>query len=215
MGVLLAIIVFFLIPLAKNSNRLTPEWRAVALLTLAGTLILSTKIWKVAQKELFLEKKTTTQDPINAKAKKLKTLIMQGKVEELQTLLEDGELDLKLRASQQDWPILHLLTIAACQHKDFLPLLKQALKQKEILLNLAGISGFTPLHLAAYIGNQEVCKLLIEAGANPSTKQDQGQNPWQLAWEKGHKKLAVYLYKACRIQDKKTLLSEKIPIYDI
>ena len=203
-GMLLALVVFFLIPLAKNSGSLTPEWRVIALVTFLGSLIITAKLCQIAQKRLFEEEATT---PIpektpeasgdNQATQKIQNIIIQGKVEALQTLFEEKEINFKARTSPKDWPILHLITIGACRHRAFLPLLKQVLEQEEVPLNLVGIKGFTPLHLAACLGNKAVCELLIQSGANPNAKNKQSQRPWQIAWEKGHKKLALYLYKAC------------------
>ena len=41
--------------------------------------------------------------------------------------------------------------------------------------------GYTPLHIAAYIGSPESVQILLEAGADANAKDEDGSTPWDLA----------------------------------
>ena len=60
---------------------------------------------------------------------------------------------------------------------------------------LADHEGCTPLHWASIRGNSEACTVLLQGGAIDSldTVDDTGATPSQLAVEKGHRMLGVYL----------------------
>ncbi|HEY6564123.1 MAG TPA: peroxidase family protein [Pirellulaceae bacterium] len=55
--------------------------------------------------------------------------------------------------------------------------------------------GDTPLHDAARFGHREVARLLISAGADPSVKNNAGQDPLALATEYGKNELAELMRK--------------------
>jgi ankyrin repeat protein len=48
----------------------------------------------------------------------------------------------------------------------------------------------TPLHRAAYMGHAEVCRLLLEAGADPSVKDVDGVTAREKAMKQGHTHVA-------------------------
>jgi|RhiMetdeSRZDD1v2_1073273.scaffolds.fasta_scaffold01636_17 uncharacterized protein len=58
--------------------------------------------------------------------------------------------------------------------------------------------GFTALHEVAAIGNMEVARLLLDAGAEPDAKNAEGQTPSELARAAGHVALAETLEAAAR-----------------
>ena len=64
-----------------------------------------------------------------------------------------------------------------------------------IFLFILKLTGCTPLHWAAIRGNLEACTVLVQAG----TKEDlavtdsSGSTPAQLASEKGHRHIALFL----------------------
>ena len=63
----------------------------------------------------------------------------------------------------------------------------------------ANKGGFTPLHAAAETGSMEMCKLLLQNGANPLAKtKDFGSMPYEMAKEKGHKEVADYLLREAK-----------------
>ncbi|RME86268.1 MAG: CHAT domain-containing protein, partial [Planctomycetota bacterium] len=53
--------------------------------------------------------------------------------------------------------------------------------------------GWTPLHWAAQMGNQAMAEILIQNGANKKASTPQGLKPWQIAYNRGYKKLALLL----------------------
>lgn len=60
-------------------------------------------------------------------------------------------------------------------------------------VNVTQASLMTPLHAAARNGNIEMLILLLERGASVHVKNDYGQTPADLAYEKGHREIAKIL----------------------
>jgi len=58
--------------------------------------------------------------------------------------------------------------------------------------------GFTALHEVAAIGNVDVARLLLDAGAAPDARNTEGRTPGELARDAGHKALADALDGASR-----------------
>lgn len=56
--------------------------------------------------------------------------------------------------------------------------------------------GWSSLMLAAYAGKLEACRLLLTHGANPHIKTANGKNARSLAWDAGHKAVAVFISKS-------------------
>ncbi|NIN67511.1 MAG: ankyrin repeat domain-containing protein, partial [Anaerolineae bacterium] len=52
---------------------------------------------------------------------------------------------------------------------------------------------FTPLHKAAFGGNVELARLLLERGADVAAMTDDGRTPLDIAIERGHAELADVL----------------------
>lgn len=61
------------------------------------------------------------------------------------------------------------------------------------------LSGCTPLHWAALRGNVEVCTVLVHSGAKQElmVKDKAGFTPSQLAHDKGHRQVALFLVRDC------------------
>ena len=53
--------------------------------------------------------------------------------------------------------------------------------------------GWTGLHEAALLGNEEIIMLLLENGANKTLKKNDGKTAYNIALEKGHNHLLHYL----------------------
>jgi len=60
-------------------------------------------------------------------------------------------------------------------------------------VNATQAGGFTPLHQAAAAGRLELVKLLLENGARPDARCDQGKLPADYARERGHAAIAEAL----------------------
>ncbi|PNH10810.1 Ankyrin repeat domain-containing protein [Tetrabaena socialis] len=56
-------------------------------------------------------------------------------------------------------------------------------------------NGCTALHLAGYLGNREMIRLLCQAGGNPNARNNGGCTPLQLCSSKGHKEAAEQLMR--------------------
>uniref|UniRef100_A0A3Q2FFX2 Uncharacterized protein n=1 Tax=Cyprinodon variegatus TaxID=28743 RepID=A0A3Q2FFX2_CYPVA len=59
----------------------------------------------------------------------------------------------------------------------------------------AGCHGRRPLHEAARVGNVELVKLLLEAGARPDPRSNYGFTPLALAAQGGHLEVAEILLR--------------------
>jgi len=63
-------------------------------------------------------------------------------------------------------------------------------------LDLTEAYGFTPLHLASYLGRHLVVKLYIEHGANVNTQNKSGSSPLHLASKNGNVEVVSMLIAA-------------------
>lgn len=61
---------------------------------------------------------------------------------------------------------------------------EEILLEKKVDLN-AQLRGLSPLHLSCYVGNANITKMLLEAGANPDLKNEQHSTPLHIAAEAG------------------------------
>ena len=60
-------------------------------------------------------------------------------------------------------------------------------------VNAAAASGYTPLHVAAARGNEELVRLLVASGARTGATMDDGKTPADLARDRGHPEVAGLL----------------------
>jgi len=58
--------------------------------------------------------------------------------------------------------------------------------QNTAQVNAKQAGDFTPLHAAAQNGQIEMVELLLEYGADPTARSQDGRTPADLAWERGH-----------------------------
>ena len=62
--------------------------------------------------------------------------------------------------------------------------------------NVSAPGGFTPLHVAAEAGNEQMTSALLTAGADVNAKNDQGQTPVAIAASWGHRVVAETLLRS-------------------
>jgi ankyrin repeat protein len=68
------------------------------------------------------------------------------------------------------------------------------LTKGEVKVNGAGITGNTPLMWAAYAGQLDVVKMMVQSyGADPSIKNENGENAMVLAANNGHRAVMRFL----------------------
>jgi uncharacterized protein len=60
-------------------------------------------------------------------------------------------------------------------------------------VNATQVGGFTPIFAAATANRKDLAELLVNHGANPRHENEQGKTPADLARERGHSELAVWL----------------------
>jgi ankyrin repeat protein len=92
--------------------------------------------------------------------------------------------DVKIKGEKQ-MDALHI----ACSSVTPLSLVEEILR-KGADINGIDEKGFTALHHAAYTGNYEIAKLLLESGANPALKDNSQQTPANIAGQIREKELA-------------------------
>jgi hypothetical protein len=63
-------------------------------------------------------------------------------------------------------------------------------------VNLANLTGFTPLHHAAEHGSAAAAKALLEAGADPAWPNNAGETPAQVAERTDHAEVAAIIGEA-------------------
>ncbi|MES5955432.1 ankyrin repeat domain-containing protein [Bacillus fungorum] len=61
-------------------------------------------------------------------------------------------------------------------------------------VNVIQSGGWTGLHEAALLGNEEIIVLLLKNGANKTIKKNDGKTAYDIALEKGHDHLLHHLY---------------------
>jgi ankyrin repeat protein len=69
----------------------------------------------------------------------------------------------------------------------------QFLIEQEVAVDVVGVDGHTPLHMAAWFGHDDLVTLLVERGLDPAEENDEGKTPADLAAEGGFAALAEQL----------------------
>ncbi|KAK9890744.1 hypothetical protein WA026_012092 [Henosepilachna vigintioctopunctata] len=72
----------------------------------------------------------------------------------------------------------------------FIHLVRFLVKEHNAVVDILTLKKQTPLHLASAAGQIEVCKLLLELGANIDATDDQGQKPIHAACSNNHSEVA-------------------------
>ena len=83
---------------------------------------------------------------------------------------------------------LHAALAGACD-----PAIVRALVAHGADVNAAAAANYTPLHIAASRGNEELVRFLVESGARIDAKMDGGKTPADLARDRGHPETAKLL----------------------
>ncbi|MGR5939361.1 ankyrin repeat domain-containing protein [Bacillus pacificus] len=66
-------------------------------------------------------------------------------------------------------------------------------------VNVIQSGGWTGLHEAALLGNEEIIVLLLKNGANKMIEKNDGKTAYDIALEKGHEHLLHYLHQEVNI----------------
>ena len=114
--------------------------------------------------------------------------------ETLQLFLRDN-LDLQVQDIYGRTPMHY-----ACQDKLYSrgALLASKLIDAGLDVNKSDNDGWTSLMLAAYNGHTDVCRMLIQHGANCQSLNKQRQTALDLAMEKGHEGVTGVLSEYCK-----------------
>ncbi|KAJ1345841.1 NAD(P)H-quinone oxidoreductase subunit 5, chloroplastic [Parelaphostrongylus tenuis] len=72
--------------------------------------------------------------------------------------------------------------------------------------------GFTALHLAAMVGNENICKVLVRQGWNPSERDKLDNTPLHLAAGRGHTDVVRFLVTAGANMNEKDAM-DRTPVY--
>lgn len=83
---------------------------------------------------------------------------------------------------------LHAALAGACD-----PGIVRALVAHGADVNAAAAAGYTPLHVAASRGNEELVRFLVESGARTDARMADGKTPAELARDRGHPEVARLL----------------------
>jgi len=83
---------------------------------------------------------------------------------------------------------LHAALAGACD-----PVIVRALVAHGADVNAAAAANYTPLHVAASRGNEELVRFLVESGARTDARMADGKTPADLAAERGHPGVATLL----------------------
>jgi hypothetical protein len=76
------------------------------------------------------------------------------------------------------------------------PLVAEVLQKAPELSNMANLAGTTPLHLCALAGAQRVTRLLLDAGASPLARSNEGRTPIDEAMRMGQTELLAMMLRA-------------------
>ena len=83
---------------------------------------------------------------------------------------------------------LHAALAGACD-----PAIVRALVAHGADVNAVAAANYTPLHVAASRGNEELVRFLVESGAGTDARMDDGKTPADLARDRGHPETAKLL----------------------
>jgi ankyrin repeat protein len=107
-----------------------------------------------------------------------------AKLEAGQFLLDCGA-DINARNQSNNTPLIN----TAGHVIDF----ARMLIERGAMIDAQGISGKTPLHLAAEHGQTEVVRLLLERGADAHVRDEFGKTPFELGSRRGHHEIVELL----------------------
>lgn len=117
----------------------------------------------------------------------------KGDTEKLQVLLNDGT------DVNTTFPLVGtnaLMVAAAFGHVDTV----QVLLDSGIDVNAKDLTGWTPLHAAAFNGNPQIVRLLLDRGAVAAPSTWYLESPWVMAEQLGYSEIVPLLRQAERIK---------------
>jgi len=114
-----------------------------------------------------------------------------GHLEVLRWLVDNGaDVD---QPAQNEMRVRPIHSVAAHRKAAVALSMMQALLEAGAQVNVAQHGGWTPLHQAADHGHQPLVMLLLQHGADPTARSDNGQTPADMARAKGFDDVVAFL----------------------
>lgn len=119
---------------------------------------------------------------------------------------------IKLGASVSQGDYDQILPIHCAVAANSLNLIKLLLNQNPSHINARMSSGFTPLFLAARVGNVESLQFLLSQGADPAITSHNGVTPLQIAKENNHKTVVDFLSRHMKLDTSEAVKPSEMPV---
>jgi len=169
-AIIVALGFFIIAPTIKSGKKLAPEWRFLSLIALGACIALPIINYQVkeALKELSEPVKTAFHAIEKGDIEKISSLLLLKKV----TLTDKDK---------QGFTIAHLIVMRAERSELWMQFLEGILDKDASAAQIIGISGWSLLHLAAYLNSEDICVALLASGAKKNLKDEKGRLPYNLA----------------------------------
>ncbi len=113
----------------------------------------------------------------------LQDAVRNENVEVLRRLLQVPNIDVNLQAMPPEFDRVENVALHSAMETGSVEIVRLLLAAPGINVNTRGEEGFTPLHLAATLGNIAIINLLLDAGADINARSDEDQTPLMLIAE--------------------------------